>query len=102
MADGYILNVPENDNVEAITENCEQIYFSAGTPYSENYNSQIVFKNTSDQQVVLKPAQYIHYQDESLGSFTVKGYVITVNGKKVKYSSLSSVDLCSCHSYGSS
>ena len=72
-SDGYVL-VPSRDS-EVTTNVNQQYYFSAGTNYRKKYGKTIVFKDTSNQEVVMGTEEFVHYNDGSLGAFT-KGVVM--------------------------
>lgn len=81
ISDGYILDASVKENKEAISEISDQIYFASGAQYKEKFGKQVAFKNTSNEEVKIVPEQFIHYSDESLGSF-VKGVIMDLNAIK--------------------
>ena len=76
VADGYILKPSEEVNVT--TQVNEQYYFSQGTKYREKFETKVLFKDTSNQDVAIDTEEFVHYADGSLGAFT-KGVIMKLD-----------------------
>ena len=76
VADGYILKPSEEVNVT--TQVNEQYYFSQGDKYREKFETKVLFKDASNQDVMIDTEEFVHYADGSLGTFT-KGVVMKLD-----------------------
>ena len=76
--DGYILNADAKSSTDETNTGCEQIYFAGGTPYKEKMGSQVLFRDSSEQSRAIENLQFIHYTDDSLGSFS-KGVIMNLD-----------------------
>ena len=75
-ADGYILEVTSEDNIQHAAGST----FSAGTAYKKKFPSSYRFKDVQGESNTVDAASFIHYSDGSLSSFSDG---ITVNMQEV-------------------
>lgn len=72
-ADGYILEVASEEDVQRVME----ITFSAGTIYKEKFPSSYIFKDIQGKKNTVGEKNFIHYRDGSLSALS-KGVAVNV------------------------
>lgn len=84
VKEGYILN--------PMSSNDEKYYFNAQVNYKENLSSNIVFEDTSNEEVVVRKDSFVHYTDGDI-SFLKNGAILdlgTINLNIANYYNVTS------------